>query len=106
MLADNKIFEGGQIDIFIGAEIFWNLLGSVKRNLTRNGPILFETKLGWVLGGKFQGNNFNNKIISNVCFHFWEIENVENNKEFNLKEKIGEDIFKSTYTRDANRRFV
>ncbi|CAG9568034.1 unnamed protein product [Danaus chrysippus] len=50
-LADPKFFEPSDIDLLLGADVFWDLLESSRINLGPQGPILQETKLGWIVAG-------------------------------------------------------
>ncbi|XP_039453551.1 uncharacterized protein LOC120432417 [Culex pipiens pallens] len=50
-LADPGFNSAGQIDMLLGAELFWNLIKSGRITLAENLPSLRETELGWVVGG-------------------------------------------------------
>jgi Putative peptidase (DUF1758)./Protein of unknown function (DUF1759). len=51
-LADDRFNEPREIDLLLGAEVFWDLIleGQIKTDGKRS-PILQNTKLGWVLSG-------------------------------------------------------
>ncbi|XP_039440572.1 uncharacterized protein LOC120421426 [Culex pipiens pallens] len=50
-LADPRFNSAGQIDMLLGAGLFWNLIKSGKITLAENLPSLRETEFGWVVGG-------------------------------------------------------
>lgn len=50
-LADPKFLEPGSIDMLIGADLFWNILGTSKMSCGKNLPILQDTKLGCIISG-------------------------------------------------------
>lgn len=50
-LADPTFHSAGQIDMLLGAELFWDLIKSGKIALAENLPSLRDTELGWVVGG-------------------------------------------------------
>ncbi|XP_075167569.1 uncharacterized protein LOC142239667 [Haematobia irritans] len=49
-LADKNFHQPGEIDLLIGADLFWDLL-MVGRIKVDNQPNLIKTKLGWVVTG-------------------------------------------------------
>ena len=50
-LADERYNESREIDVLLGANIFWNLLTDGHFNLGKNSPVLKNAKLGWVISG-------------------------------------------------------
>lgn len=50
-LADPTYHIPSSIDILVGADVFWNVIGTNRIQLGKNKPVLFETKLGWVISG-------------------------------------------------------
>ncbi|XP_063366895.1 uncharacterized protein LOC134655371 [Cydia amplana] len=50
-LADPNFHKPSEVDILIGANLFWNLLGSHKIELSDGQTILFQTKLGYIVAG-------------------------------------------------------
>lgn len=57
-LADENFHKVGAIDLLIGGEIFWHILGNKQLSFGINCPVLQETQLGWVVAGKLQCNSF------------------------------------------------
>ena len=52
-LADIRYNEAREIDILLGADIFWDLLLDGQIKTTKRGPVLQNTRLGWVISGCF-----------------------------------------------------
>ncbi|KAL0860231.1 hypothetical protein ABMA27_010538 [Loxostege sticticalis] len=50
-LADISFYKRGEVDIIIGAELFYNLLCLGQHRLGDGLPILQRTRLGWVVSG-------------------------------------------------------
>lgn len=51
-MADEKLAnEGGEVDLILGAEIFYDLLCSGQHRLGIGLPIIQNTRLGWVVSG-------------------------------------------------------
>lgn len=49
-LADREFHIPKEIDILIGAELFWTLL-CIEQIKDKGGTILRKTKLGWIVSG-------------------------------------------------------
>lgn len=64
-LADPTFFESQPIDILIGADLFWDLIIVGKINL-KNGPVLQNTKLGWIVSGSVHNYTQNLKDTANI----------------------------------------
>ncbi|XP_037298293.1 uncharacterized protein LOC119190433 [Manduca sexta] len=68
-LADPYYHTPAPIDMILGADVFWNLLGSERIVLGNHQPILFETRLGWVVSGPINtglANKFNQPVKCNI----------------------------------------
>ncbi|CAG9562855.1 unnamed protein product [Danaus chrysippus] len=98
-LADPKFFEPSDIDLLLGADVFWDLLESSRINLGPQGPILQETKLGWIVAGPtaIHSNNKNRKSfchfsldINQQLRKFWELEEVPSNVESHFIRTISD----------------
>ncbi|KAF9798979.1 hypothetical protein SFRURICE_011618 [Spodoptera frugiperda] len=50
-LADPNFNVPSAVDILVGAEVFWNVIGSNTIDLGKNLPKLCETKFGWLVSG-------------------------------------------------------
>lgn len=117
-LADPKFNIPSEIDLLIGADVFWDLLNEERVRLP-NGPYLQNTKLGWLISGPIytkhlQHNNNSSHCnivqLSDINFQlnkFWELEEVERfNYSLNEDERKCEEIFTNTTIRDSTGRFV
>lgn len=117
-LADPYFFKAGDIDMIIGTNLFWELLGSEKISLGTNQPILWETRLGWLVSGPINGgctsspiicnyskmvdNNFNNEPVLSasenddiykMISRFWQLEEVSHKSSYSLEERMCEEHF-------------
>ncbi|XP_050555834.1 uncharacterized protein LOC126911643 [Spodoptera frugiperda] len=125
-LADPDYYVPSEIDILIGADVFWDLL-QVGLIRLPTGPYLQNTRLGWVISGTVLGKKVlstNNQTSSNnniiYCSlstslegqlkRFWELEEVDSGKSSNNTytedDRLCEDLFTSTTIRDSEGRFA
>lgn len=112
-LADANFFEPGQVDMLLGADIFWSVLGTEKIQLGKNLPILYNTSFGWVVSGAIGGAEQKkaschlslNQDLLNAISKFWEIEDFDT-KKLAPDEQLCEDNFIQTTIRDNNGRFI
>jgi len=51
-LADEQFDQPGDIDLLIGADLFYEMLRSGRRTLPGKYPVLQETVLSWTLSGR------------------------------------------------------
>lgn len=114
-LADEQFDTPKEIDILIGASIFYDLLKPSKIALDTNSVKLHETEFGWILTG-FLTTNYESKpqicnLITNEQLHksltkFWETEQVPQHKVLSDEEQYCENYFRETTTRDEEGRFI
>lgn len=122
-LADPDYHIPSDIDILIGADVFWSLLQEGRMRLP-DGPYLQNTHLGWIISGSLPHNkhttnktNTTNTIccalsssLDDQLKRFWELEEVDNSKLSNnilsADDKVCEELFISTTTRDSDGRFA
>lgn len=64
-LADPKFNQPAPVDMLLGADVFWVLLGSDIINLGKHLPQLRSSHLGWLVAGKIT-----NKITFNAIIQF------------------------------------
>lgn len=113
-LADPAFNVSNQIDILLGAELFWKLLCVGKIKLANNQPYFQKTQLGWVVGGSFNYPNPSKTIACNLSLRtldqkltkFWEIEEVQTKPNLSPEELECENHYQKTYTRDSTGRFI
>lgn len=121
VLADPNFNIKNEIDMLLGSEVFWSILGSQRKELGKNMPILQDSALGWIIAGNLSLNNSttepNKMSVNNLCMDvctldqklskFWDIEEVDiERRNLSLSEKYCEDYFKETTTRDEQGKFV
>lgn len=113
-LADPCFHESQNIDILIGADKFWELLGEGRMRLPK-GPFLQNTQLGWIVSGPININLKRNRGYTQCNFsqtieaqlrRFWELEELPKLCDTRSEEeKECEDHFVKTTTRDNDGRF-
>lgn len=114
-LADPTFHLPSVIDILVGAEVFWNILGNNSIDLGKHQPKLFETKLGWLISGQVQ--QFKQPLVCNFLQNnydtqtsdlarFWEIDSISDEHLLTSEQKACESNFKLTTHRDKNGQFV
>lgn len=132
-LADPYFHTPASIDIIIGADVFWSLLGSDKIVLGDRKPTLYQTRLGWLVCGPINGgyNNFESHLspikcnftylntdlqvssssrelddIQNQLTRFWQLEEVwHETSTHSAEEKLCEEHFIKNTTRLSDGRF-
>ncbi|KAL0881752.1 hypothetical protein ABMA27_001541 [Loxostege sticticalis] len=117
-LADPTFYLPSQIDMLLGADIFWNILNSKNICLGKNKPTLSSTKFGWLISGpiliKHNKNNTihcNHSIISrddqlnNQLTQFFELETVSVRKHMSNEEIECEQSFIKNTLREPDGRF-
>lgn len=108
-LADPQFNVSSEIDLLLGADMFYDLIETDKIVLGKGLPTLVNTKLGWILGGTFNKNEETNSFcnfsqsnrIEERLEAFWKIEECPD-KEVTLskEEEECERHFKTTFKRD------
>lgn len=110
-MADPKFNISRPVDILLGAESFYSLL-SVGQHKLNNGPILQETKFGWIISGPI---TYQQKINHSVCNlstldvllqNFWQLETCDNKSNLTKTQTLCEEHFDKTITRNNDGRFV
>ncbi|XP_037299367.1 uncharacterized protein LOC119190762 [Manduca sexta] len=126
-LADPYYHTPAPIDMILGADVFWNLLGSERIVLGNHQPILFETRLGWVVSGPINtglANKFNQPVKCNFVTIandkssqlddlqtqlslFWQIEEISQHESstYSVEEALCEEHFVKNTIRLENGRF-
>lgn len=125
-LADPQFYSPSAVDLIIGADVFWDILGSQNIKLGDGKPILYETRLGWIVSGPVNGGrvstlplikcNFtkvdsltshcSDDDIQNQLTRFWQLEEVSpQSSHYFPEEKQCEEHFVKNTTRLADGRF-
>jgi hypothetical protein len=112
-LADPQFGTPQQIDVLIGAVVFYELFTNNQLKINDKLPQLQETVFGWVIAGKFdspttQTPTFCGLIVStntdlqNQLKRFWEIESCEMPKPLSCEKKQVEKYFTNTVKRQTD----
>ncbi|XP_049865132.1 uncharacterized protein LOC126366187 [Pectinophora gossypiella] len=113
--ADPNFNIPSNIDLLLGAEVFFDILCPQKISLGRNMPTLQSTKLGWVVAGPLglDGSqppksihcHFTREINENLT-KFWNLEEVpSSNSIMTTDEEFCEEHFLKHTTRKSDGRF-
>ncbi|XP_018375582.1 PREDICTED: uncharacterized protein LOC108769219 [Trachymyrmex cornetzi] len=117
-LADPHFNIPDNIDLLIGAEVFWQLLCIGQIKSCRTHSTIQKTKLGWIISGQIFNNHQSNKShichlatmddLNNTISKFWQIENNYCNENFTLspEERECETQFLQTTTRNSDGRYI
>ncbi|XP_028160091.1 uncharacterized protein LOC114352628 isoform X3 [Ostrinia furnacalis] len=113
-LADPTYYLPSEVDLLIGADLFWEILNDNKIRL-KSGPYLQDTKLGWLISGPIYTNKMRCKQNIQCNFtqtidlqlrQFWELEDSGPRENiFTCDERKCEEIFKNTTKREIDGRF-
>lgn len=109
-LADPTYNVPSAIDILVGAEVFWSILGTNTISLGTNQPNIRETKLGWVVTGSVNqpkqapSCHFIQTEVPDLT-RFWELDAVTSTHCMSQEERACEQSFKENTTRDDEGRF-
>lgn len=111
-LADPEYYVPAAIDILVGAEVFWNIIGANRIALGKNMPTLHDSKFGWILSGSL----LHHQPSFHVCMHaenahtdltrFWELDSISPKHELTSEERECEKHFVATTYRNSDGRFV
>lgn len=113
MLADPNFNVPSVVDILVGAEVFWNVLGTNTIDLGKNQPKLCETKFGWLVSGSvshqssFPSTYFcHHSNVTPDLTQFWELDNVSLKHAHSLEERMCEQHFAETTIRKDDGGFM
>lgn len=127
-LADPHFYRPSAVDMIIGADLFWDLIGSEKIRLGTGKPILQDTRLGWLVSGPINSGHspLESTIICNFLqvesstgasdmrfaetqsqlSRFWQLEEISHkDSHYSPEEKRCEEHFINNTTRLDNGRF-
>ncbi|XP_069364138.1 uncharacterized protein [Maniola hyperantus] len=128
-LADPHFHTPASVDLILGADIFWDIVGSQRINLGNNKPTLCETRLGWIISGpmnnRFSTSHLPNHIqcnyvntypttdilnqdIQSQLARFWNLEevNISSSSSYSPEQKLCEEHFIENTTRLEDGRFL
>jgi Protein of unknown function (DUF1759)/Putative peptidase (DUF1758) len=118
-LADPEFSKPQEVQMLIGASLFWELLVDGKIELGKHLPILHNSKLGWVMTGTAPLYN-NHSTVKSICnftkIHnpedeqlklFWELEEVAvSNNCLTTDETQCEKLFNQDTIRNKEGQFI
>ncbi|XP_045541455.1 uncharacterized protein LOC123722945 [Papilio machaon] len=118
-LADPMFYQPAPIDVLIGADLFWDILGNEQRSLGPNNPKLRSSQLGWIISGPINSAVSSNRIhynhdivsssqnenIEQLVSKFWELEEVSKKSIISEDESACERHFLANTIRDEEGRF-
>lgn len=88
-LADSMFHKPAPIDVLIGADLFWDILGNEQYSLGNNNPKLRNSKLGWIISGPIQTMpKHNNNINNNIQCHHAVLHNCNDNNDTNIEKML------------------
>lgn len=121
-LADHEFLKPAEIDVLLGAGVFYNLLNTGQIKLGKNNPTLQNTKLGWIVSGpisllttniqhtsSLKCTNITNNDLQNSLQLFWNSEETTEQlpkNNYSKEETECENHFKTTTHRDSSGRFI
>ncbi|GFV42478.1 DUF1758 domain-containing protein [Trichonephila clavipes] len=114
-LADENFNIPGNIDLLLGAEIFYEILLPGQTNLLNTKLIFQNTVFGYIASGSIPVSSENkphcglikdNVDLEKTMRRFWEIENVEPETIKNKETIICEEYFQKNHTRDSTGRYI
>jgi len=117
-LADPNFSVPGDVDLLLGAEVFWEILCVGQIKVTSLHPVLQKTLFGWILGGttaaqyaSYEEEHVSSYLITNQeldksLTKFWENERCEDRPNFTHEEKFCEEHFIKTFRRNSDGRFI
>jgi hypothetical protein len=118
VLADPQFDIPQQIDMLIGAELFFDVWTNQQIKMQKDLPSLRETVFGWVVAGKTNQSDTKSFVTTTFCAcvtnnqlqdqlkRFWEIENCEPKKRLTIEEQQAEKHFSDTIKRQPDGRYI
>ena len=78
-LADNRKFNDKEIDLLIGADIYWQIVTGETRKDDNSGLIAINSGLGWLISGPIKDGNKKSSSVNVTTSHVLKIECEERN---------------------------
>jgi len=121
-LADPSFGTPQTIDMLLGAELFFDLIINNQLRLVKHGPIMQNTRLGWIVAGPVPRvpsvyedvslSLFTHNLIEqserleDQMAAFWRLEEVKYDHLCTLEERVCNQYFEENVRRDDNGRFI
>ena len=116
ILADPSFNRPGTIDIILGATHFYEILRTGRLSLGNSMPTLQETEFGWVVSGSATITEPMSPVMCAVATHtneldnlmkqFFAIEDLSNTPSWSIEERVCEDHYTATTTREEDGRYM
>ncbi|XP_062710566.1 uncharacterized protein LOC134288752 [Aedes albopictus] len=115
LLADAAFYCPNEIEMLIGAGLFFDVLKQGQIKLSSTLPTLYETQFGWVVAGTYDDQADDRPVCANVVVNdgleeclkrFFDQEEIVEPAMTSTEEERFEEHFKQTYRRDDTGRFV
>ncbi|KAI5630680.1 putative peptidase (DUF1758) domain-containing protein [Phthorimaea operculella] len=118
-LADPKFYNPSSVDLLLGADIFWDLLGTNKLRASKDESIklmLYETELGYIVSGPTGSSRSTQKVSCNfnLCdswrnlssmFRVTEEKPVCKKQMLSLDEQVSEELLNEDVSHETDSRF-
>jgi len=115
-LADPEFHKSSKVDLFLGAEVFFDLLCIGRIKDSRAQPTWQKTLFDWIASGNLiTGNSKRQGVVCNLVINdelksslarFWQIEHDKRQNTRSHEERMCEEHFARTYKRNEQGRFI
>lgn len=117
-LADPSFNIPDEVDMIIGAEVFYDVLRQGRLKIGSDFPVLAETTFGWVVSGPVKTvqatsrrrricqMNTTQEDINRTLTRFWELEAGYVTNKMTAEERTVEQHFEETHCRNSEGRYV
>ncbi|XP_061392595.1 uncharacterized protein LOC133328063, partial [Musca vetustissima] len=114
-LADPYCYNTSKIDVLLGAEFYFNLILSQEIRMSKELPILKNSKLGWIAGGKVNAKSEtttcavfgeDDRALEELLKRFWEQDDVGEDQKITLADERCENHFHQNAIVNEDGRFV
>ncbi|XP_065086878.1 uncharacterized protein LOC135708701 [Ochlerotatus camptorhynchus] len=118
-LADPQFHKRALIDMILGIEHFFSFFQSANRiNLSELLPMLIDSVFGWLVSGSASkvptiSQDPSRSIVAVSLFNlqesierFWKVEQLPVRSDYSLEQKLCEELFSSTTSRDPEGRYM
>ncbi|XP_062537684.1 uncharacterized protein LOC134206011 [Armigeres subalbatus] len=116
-LADPTFNVPDDVDVIIGAELYYDVLKKGRLKIGTDFPILAETVFGWVVSGpaKTQQPDIKKRVcqlntthedVNRTLSKFWELEVGYYTSKMTAAERAVEQHFERTHSRNSEGRYV
>ncbi|XP_018405486.1 PREDICTED: uncharacterized protein LOC108781868 [Cyphomyrmex costatus] len=114
-LADPTYHIPRDVDILIGASIFWDLMRGGQIRGSNRSLVFQETLLSWIVAGSLTATNTCQRKKSycgmTITLHkqlekFWSMDEIEQSSPISKEEKLCEEHFVKTHVRDLEGQFI